>query len=105
MGVIGINEGTQKYVNFDLSGTTNTQVVAVGYGTVSTIGTLPNIPQGSIQVTAGTEVITSGSIAVTAGTGIITNGSIVVTAGTVAAHAITAATITEGTLRNLVSDY
>jgi hypothetical protein len=33
----------------------------------------------------------------------ITNGSIVVTAATVAAHAITAATITEGTLRNLIS--
>lgn len=33
----------------------------------------------------------------------ITGGSIVVTTGTIAAHAITAATITEGTLRNLIS--
>ena len=101
MAVIGVNEGTVKFVNFDLNGTVNTQVVGVGYGTINTLGTLPNLPQGSIQVTAGTGIITGGSIVVTNGT--IATGSIVVTAGTVAAHAITAATITEGTLRNLIS--
>src|SRR3990167_2614503 len=60
MSVLGMNEGTQKYINFDLVGTTNTQVVGVGYGTVSTVGTLPNLPQGSINVTAGT--ITAGTL-------------------------------------------
>jgi len=75
-----------------------------GIGTITNIGTittLPNIPQGSIQVTAGTEVITGGSIVVTSGT--IATGSIIVTAGTIAAHAITSATVTTGTLQNLVS--
>lgn len=35
--VLGMNEGTQKYINFDLVGTVNTQVVALGYGTISTV--------------------------------------------------------------------
>jgi hypothetical protein len=45
-----INQGTNSAVNFDLSGTINTQVIAIGYGTVSTLGTLPNIPGGTIGV-------------------------------------------------------
>ena len=48
MGVIGINVGSQQYINFDTVGTVNTQVVGVGYGTLSTLGTLPNLPGGSI---------------------------------------------------------
>jgi fibronectin-binding autotransporter adhesin len=99
MAVLGMNEGNEKYINFDLSGTVNTQVVHLEYGTVSTLGTLPNLPGGSIVVTNGTIAslptlnITSGSLAVVAGTGVVSSGSIAMVAGTV----------TAGTLTNLVS--
>lgn len=45
-----INQGTNSSINFDLAGGTNTQVVAIGYGTVSTVGTLPNTPGGTINL-------------------------------------------------------
>lgn len=48
MSVLLINQGTNAAVNFDLSGTVNTQVIGVGYGTVNTLGTLPNVPGGTI---------------------------------------------------------
>ena len=56
----------------------------INTGTVASVGTVP-----------GVGVVTTVSN--------ITNGSIVVTAGTVAPHAVTAATITAGTLTNLIS--
>lgn len=49
-----INQGTNSAINFDLVGSVNTQVVALGYGTINTLGTLPNLPGGSIAVTAAT---------------------------------------------------
>lgn len=42
---LGINNGTQAYINFDLTGTVNTQVVNIG--TIS-----GNIPGGSVAVTS-----------------------------------------------------
>lgn len=88
----------------------------LGGGTVSmlnagTISVLPNLPQGSINVTAGTIAtlgtmgtlglvntvttvsnLTNGSIKVTAGTEIVTSGSINVIAGTVNAGTINVGT-------------
>lgn len=52
MSSLLITQGTQSAINFDLNGTINTQVVGIGYGTVSTIGTLPNLPGGSIAITS-----------------------------------------------------
>jgi hypothetical protein len=153
-----INQGTNSAVNFDSSSGTFTQVIAPAYGTISTIGTIPNIPGGTVDkavafgwdgalnkailtdssgvvqvngtVNVGTistliDNIDGGTInRIEGGTiGLVTRvstlgtlevgtiatlpnipgGSIVVTTGTIAAHAITAATITEGTLRNLIS--
>ena len=49
---LNINQGTNSAINFDLNGTVNTQVVALGYGTINTIGTLPNVtvanPTGTV---------------------------------------------------------
>ena len=131
---LGMNQGTNSFINFDLQGTVNTQVVNLGtisgnlpggsiVMTAGTLASLPNLPQGSINVTAGTITagsiivtngtvasvgtipglgsisnigslgvlnagtitqLNNGSIAVTAGTGIITSGSISVIAGTIA---------------------
>lgn len=93
MAVI-VNEGTQTAIATDTSGTLNYQVINVKQGTISTIGTLPNLPQGSIQVTAGTVTVgtvpgmgtltnigTAKEVTTVAN---LTNGSIVVTAGTLA---------------------
>lgn len=96
------------------SGTINSATVTGNVGissgtiNVSTISSLPNLPQGSINVTAGTIATlgtmgTLGLVNTVTTVSNITNGSIVVTAGTIAAHAITAATITAGTLTNLIS--
>lgn len=54
---------------------------------------------GAVDITSGTQQ-TLGTVGVVSN---LTNGSIVVTNGTIAPHAITAATITAGTLTNLVS--
>jgi hypothetical protein len=99
-----------------------TRVGNVGTLEVGTISTLPNIPGGTLGVVSSIANLAAGTVTrleggtlgrvSTVGTlevGTISSlpnlpgGSIVVTAGTVAAHAITAATITEGTLRNLIS--
>jgi len=72
-----ITQGTQTAIATDTEGTLNYQVINVNKGTISSIGTLPNIPGGSVVVTSGT--VASGSITVTQGT------------------------IVEGTLRNLIS--
>lgn len=58
MSSLTINQGTNSAINFDLNGTINTQVIALGYGTLSTIGTLPQISIGTLP----TLNITSGSI-------------------------------------------
>jgi hypothetical protein len=83
-----INQGTNSAINFDLSGTVNTQVVGIGYGTVSTIGTLPNLPGGSIVVTAATISSLPN----------IPGGSVVQTAGTVNTGTINTGTINLGTV-------
>lgn len=112
MSSLSINQGTNAAINFDLNGTINTQVVGIGYGTVSTIGTLPNLPGGSIVVTTLPN-LPQGSINVTAGTiatlgtmgtlGLVntvttvsnlTNGSVNITAGTVSAGTINIGTVT-----------
>jgi hypothetical protein len=89
--------------------------VGVSNGTIATIGTLPNLPggsivvtslpnlpQGSVQVTAGTGVVTSGTITnsgTTTGVGTISNiGSLgVLNAGTIT----TLPNIPGGTLNNV----
>lgn len=88
-----------------VSGTINSATAVINSATISV---LPNLPQGSINVTAGTIATlgtmgTLGLVNTVTTVSNITNGSIVVTAGTIAAHAITAGTIVEGTLRNLIS--
>lgn len=99
------------------SGTINAATAVLNSGTINvgtfvmpsgTLTVLPNLPQGSINVTAGTIATlgtmgTLGLVNTVTTVSNVTNGSIVVTAGTIAAHAITAATITAGTLTNLVS--
>lgn len=61
-----ITQGTQTAIATDTEGTLNYQVINVNKGTISSIGTLPNIPGGSVVVTSGT--VASGSITVTQGT-------------------------------------
>ncbi len=75
MSSLNITQGTQSAINFDLNGTINTQVIAVGYGTISTIGTLPTITIGTIGTLGlGSVVVNTlpnlpgGSIVVTTGT-------------------------------------
>lgn len=79
-----------------ISGTINSATAVLNSGTINVatavITTLPNTPGGTLGLVSTVTTVSN-----------VTNGSIVVTAGTVAAHAITAATITEGTLRNLIS--
>jgi len=74
-----------------------TRVGNVGTVEVGTISAMPQVSVGTIPNTPG------GTINLITTVSNITKGSIVVTNGTVAAHAITAATVTEGTLRNLIS--
>lgn len=90
-----INQGTNSAINFDLNGTVNTQVVGMGYGTLSTIGTLPNLPGGSIAVTSipnisqGSIQVTNGTIGTVTGVGTLTNIGVVNNAGTLQAGTIT----------------
>lgn len=117
-----------------VSGTINSATAVLNSGTINVatavITTLPNLPQGSINVTAGTFVANGGSVTVQGiagsaaavsgnpvyaagqgGNGTLyplltdTSGQLktVMTLGTVATHAISAATITAGTLTNLTS--
>ncbi len=121
MAVLGMNQGTQNFINFTLDGTVYTQVVDIRSGTINagTISALPNLPGGTLgEVTnlAGGTVtrLLQGSVTVTAGTvvnnggtvGEVTNlvggtltrlaqGSINVTAGTVTAGSIV---VTNGTI-------
>ena len=59
------------------SGTINAATAVLNSGTINVatavVSSLPNLPQGSINVTAGTGIITNGSIVVTAGT-VVNNG-------------------------------
>jgi hypothetical protein len=133
-----INQGTNSAVNFDLVSGTNTQVIAVGYGTISTIGTLPTVgsitnigsistigtmPSISANPSSGTlDLLKAGTITKLEG-GTLNNlasgtinsatvtGNVGISSGTISvlpnlpqgSIQITAGTITEGTLRNLIS--
>lgn len=86
---IGVNPDTgAMYVDVM---DTEFNVGTLNLGTINKVGTVSEITNGTIRVTAGTisvntlGTIASGSIAVTSGTGIITNGSIVVTSSTISA--------------------
>lgn len=90
---IGVNPDTGAMYVDVMDTTFNVGTLTVG--TINKVGTVGEITNGTIRVTAGTVAvntlgtIASGSIAVTSGTGIITSGSI----------AVTAATITAGTMQ------
>ncbi len=96
-----INQGTNSSINFDLAGGTNTQVIAIGYGTISTIGTLPNLPGGTVTLSnpTGTTVqFNNGTLNV--GTVTANGGTIgVVQAGTInaATAVLNSGTINLGT--------
>lgn len=78
---LNINQGTNSAINFDLSGTINTQVVALGYGTLSTIGTLPTVTINTPNIgTIGT--LGLGSVVVNTLPN-LPGGSIVITTGTI----------------------
>lgn len=95
--VLGMNEGTGKWINFDLDGTVNTQVIRVDKGTISTIGTLPSLPGGTINL-VGSGTITK----VEGGTiGLITR---VGNVGTLEVGTITTLPNTPGGTINLVSN-
>lgn len=79
-----INQGTNSSVNFDSAGGTFTQVIGVGYGTISTLGTIPNIPGGTIN--AGTVQLSGGTLNL----------------GTVAISNSPAVTITSGSINGTV---
>ena len=71
---LGMNQGTNSYLNFDLQGTVNTQVVNIGTiggnipgGSIAvtsipqvSVGTLSNLPGGSIVVTSIPNISPSG---------------------------------------------
>lgn len=85
MPVLLINQGTQSAVNFDLSGTTYTQVVHIATGTIAT---LPNIPGGTVNLATrvgNLGTLESGTIASLPNLpgGTINAGTVVMTAGTV----------------------
>lgn len=107
-----INQGTQAAVNFDTVGSVNTQVVAIGYGTISTIGSLPNVtlanPTGTTvqfnngTINTGTLVLSSGTLTtipnIPGGTlNVLQGGSVAVTAGTINSGTISSGTINTGT--------
>lgn len=105
MGVLLINQGTNAAINFDLSGTVNTQVIALGYGTLSTIGTIPNIPGGTLGSIIGIGSVsglsnlpggTLNSVGTIPGMGTLTNIGIVNNAGTLQAGTL-------GTVANIGS--
>lgn len=119
---LGINLGTEAYVNFDTVGTVNTQVIGLSYGTVSTVGTLPNTPGGTLgvvqSVSAGTITKVEGGTIGNLVSGTINSATAVLNSGTINVSTavittlpnlpqgsinVTAGTITEGTLRNLIS--
>lgn len=109
-----INQGTNAAINFDLNGTVNTQVVGLGYGTLSTIGTLPNITGGSIVVTTGTitgnlgTIGTLGLVNTVTTVANLTNGSVNIPNGTLQALGTigtvglvtTVTNLTNGTIQN-----
>lgn len=78
MTELGINLGTEAYVNFDTVGTVSTQVIGVAYGTINTIGTLPNITGGTI-----TSLGTLPGVGTLTNVGSITNIGTIKEAGTV----------------------
>lgn len=92
MANVGINEGTQSYINFTQNGTILTQVVDMRSGTLN-VGTISSIPQISVgtipQVSVGTiPQVSVGTIPNTPGgtLGVVsnlTNGSVRITVGTI----------------------
>lgn len=106
-GSIVVTTGTiaAGTLNNLVSGTINSATAVLNSGTINVatavITTLPNLPQGSINVTAGTMIMTNGTvgagtIVVSAGT--IAAGSITITGGTVTAGSII---VTAGTVTSL----
>ena len=123
---LGMNQGTQNFIRFeDDGGTVNTQVVDIRQGTIALTGggTTVTVDHGTITLsnpTGTTVTVDHGTVTLSNPTGTTTQfnngtvdllkagtitrvegGSIVMTAGTVAAHAVTAATVTAGTLNLL----
>jgi hypothetical protein len=113
-GTMVMNSGTLTTGTILSSGTTTgvgtiSNIGSVGMLNAATISVLPNLPQGSIQVTAGTVVMNSGTITTgtilssgtTTGVGSVSNvGSIaMLNAGTIT----TLPNIPGGTITNLVS--
>lgn len=83
---VGVNTGTTTFLPGDSVGTVTYPVTKIDVGstgnssawtgavTVTSGSLVGTVNQGSIHVTAGTEIVTSGSIAITAGT--ITTGTV-----------------------------